>query len=65
MMWAPQLPVRIGDWERLFSGLILEGANTVRVPQRSRGTGLLWLTGLPEGEGGRYYTEVAAVSFLP
>ena len=65
MMWAPELQDGIEDWERFFSGSILEGANNVRLPQRARGSWLLWLTGLPEGDGERFYTEVAAVSFLP
>ena len=65
ILWAPELPSRITDWEQLFSGTILEGANNVRVPQRERGRWLLWLTGLPERDSGRYYTEIAAVSFLP
>jgi hypothetical protein len=65
MLWAPEVPDRLEDWQQVFSGTTLEGANLIRVPRRSGGWWLLWLTGLPERSDGRFYAEVATVGFLP
>lgn len=63
--WASESSNRVDDWERLFSGTTLAGPNLVRVPERTGGMWLLWLTGLPEDAEGRHHAEVGSVVFLP
>jgi serine/threonine protein kinase len=63
--WAPEMSDTLFDWEKVFSGTVLEGANLVRVPERTNGRWLFWLTDVPEGDGGRFFAEVRTVRFLP
>jgi hypothetical protein len=64
VMWSDSLPDRFEDWRRLWAGTTLEGPNVVRLPDRSGGTWLLWLTGLPEQGNGQYFTEITDVRFV-
>ncbi len=65
VLWSEELPNDLAGWERIVSGTLHEGINKVRVPERVKGRWLLWLTGLPEHEDGRFYSEVSSVGFLP
>lgn len=65
ILWASLMPESIEEWDQVFAGSVLQGANKVRVPSRPDGHWLLWLTDLAEGDDGRYYADVGSVSFLP
>jgi hypothetical protein len=65
LRYAAGEPGGIVDWDRVAAGSMLEGANTLRVPPRTGGRWLLWLTGLPEREEGRFYADISSVRFLP
>ena len=65
IMWAESLSNDLVAWQPLWSGTLLDGPNLARVPQRNGGRWLLWLTGLPATDDGRYSADVAAVRFLP
>jgi serine/threonine protein kinase len=65
LMWGESVGDDLGDWQPLWSGTLLDGPNLARVPARNKGTWLLWLTGVPERDPGRYSAEIALVRFLP
>ncbi len=61
--WAPALPAEPGAWEDVASGSALGPPVAVQLPDRDRGTWLLWLVDLPEQEDGSYFAEVGEVTF--
>jgi serine/threonine protein kinase len=65
LLWRESWDQTIKEWEPLWSGTLLDGPNLARVPPRNGGMWLLWLTGLPETEAGRYSAQIALVRFMP
>ena len=65
VLWSQASADDLSDWERILSGTVLEGVNNVQVPERVQGRWLLWITGLPEHDDGRFYSDVGLVGFLP
>ena len=64
LLWRESPAPTLSEWETLWSGTLLDGANLARVPARIDGTWLLWLSGVPETQSGRYSAEIALVRFL-
>lgn len=65
VLWADRRLEDVADWQRVYSGTALAGPSTVRLPDRSGGVWMLWITDLPLRATSRFFTDVYSVKFLP
>lgn len=63
--WTEVVPPAPADWERVAGAQAPPGAASFKLPPRTDGHWLIWMTGLRVQSDGTYYAELAEVRFTP
>jgi hypothetical protein len=65
LAWAREIPEEFDSWEETTTGRLVDGRASHRLPARTGGVWLLWMTDLPDQEAGQFfYADVFDVRFL-